>query len=401
MFLKSFNKKFSRPGGAACFFGRPTQRLSGSGSGFSCFAQGGQPFEVPGNAFELQFQPVARQPQVAHPPVAGGALPPAEDLFNLGADGAQEPVGPQGRSRQLLSAHGLAQDAVGDPVFSAPLAASSAPIGLVGHHHFLVAPHHGVKPAAVMHVGAGQRDGADKGVGLVHRRMGLVAVVGLPSLGGEASLAIAAGFIPLGRSPAGGLQQRRIHQGAGLEDQPLLLQLPVDQAQQLFVQAVLAQPLAKAHQGGFIRHRILQSQADESTPRKTVGHQLLALRVGEAIAVLQQAHLKEGQRRTGRAPGGRRIHRLEGRLHRLPVQDGVEPLQKIVGRRRGHQAVQKSHLRIGRRVHAFLTVNQIKCSSSFCRGLELSFTAPVASKIKLKQRWSGLGHRFSRLLKNG
>jgi hypothetical protein len=76
-------------------------------------------------------------------------------------------------------------------------------------------------------------------------------------------------------------------------------------------------------------------------------------------------------------------------------------LQKIVGRRRGHQAVQKSHLRIGRRVHAFLTVNQIKCSSSFCRGLELSFTAPVASKIKLKQRWSGLGHRFSRLLKNG
>jgi hypothetical protein len=54
------------------------------------------------------------------------------------------------------------------------------PIGFVGHHHFLVALHHGFKFLAVMHVGAGQRNLPDQRVCFIHRHMHLVTIVRWP-----------------------------------------------------------------------------------------------------------------------------------------------------------------------------------------------------------------------------
>jgi hypothetical protein len=139
--------------------------------------------------------------------------------------------------------------------------------------------------------------------------------------------------------------------------------------QQHFVQAVLAQPLPETHQSGFIRHGVLQTQADKTPPAQAVGHQFLALRVGQPVAMLEQAHFEKHQRRTGRSSRAGRIHRLQGRLQRLPVQRLLQPGQKIVGGGGRHQAVEQSELGIGRRLHILLTVNQTQRSKSFCRGL--------------------------------
>jgi hypothetical protein len=56
----------------------------------SCSGQIHQPFEVPTDAFELQFQSVGIASDVAHAPVARATLPPAEDFFNPAAHTAHQ-----------------------------------------------------------------------------------------------------------------------------------------------------------------------------------------------------------------------------------------------------------------------------------------------------------------------
>jgi len=72
------------------------------------------------------------------------------------------------------------------------------------------------------------------------------------------------------------------------------------QPQQLVVQAMFPQPLAEAHLGRFIRHGVLQTQPDKAPPAQAVADQFLALRIGQALAMLEQTHFEGRQRGTRR-----------------------------------------------------------------------------------------------------
>src|SRR5476649_2481283 len=63
----------------------------------SCDAQVGQPFEVPTDALELQFQPVGFTAHIPHPPVTRAPLPPPKHFLNLTADRTEQSVYSQGR----------------------------------------------------------------------------------------------------------------------------------------------------------------------------------------------------------------------------------------------------------------------------------------------------------------
>jgi hypothetical protein len=219
--------------------------------------------------------------------------------------------------------------------------------------------------------GRTQRHSSDQRVHFIHGDVRLVTVMGLGFFHRIARLAITAGGIALRRRAARGLQQRRIHQRAGFQNQSFGLQLPVDQAQQVFVQTVCPQPLAEAHQRGFIRHGVLQTQTDETPSAQAVADQFLTLRIGQTIAVLEQTHLEEHQRRSRRTPRGRRIHRLQCLFQRHPIQRPVQPFQKIIGRGRDHQAVQKSKLGIGRRLHISRTLYSKIKFQDFCRDSDI------------------------------
>src|SRR5271163_3915051 len=97
----------------------------------SCRAQIDEPFEVPTDAFELQFQPVGRLAHIPHPPITGAPLPPGKYRFNLTPDRTEQPVRPHRRRAQLLPPAGLAQNPVGHAVLPAPFAPRLAPISLV------------------------------------------------------------------------------------------------------------------------------------------------------------------------------------------------------------------------------------------------------------------------------
>src|ERR1035437_234423 len=339
------------------------------GRGRSCRTQIHQPFQVPTDAFELQFQSVGGASHIPHPPAARAPLPPPKHFFNLTPDGTEQLVDPQRRRTQLLPSAGLAQNPVGHLVAATPFAPRFTPIRFVGHAHLFIAGDDVLKFFAVMHVGRRQGHLPDQRVRFIHPHMRLITVVWLSMLDRVTRVAVAAGLISLRGRAARGLQQRRIHQRADFQNQALGLQLPVDQRQQWFVQAMLTQPLAEAHQSRFIRHGVLQTQPHKAPPAQTVADELLALRVGQTVAVLEQTHLEERQRRTGRTPGGRRIHRLQRFFQRLPIQSPVEPLQKIIRWRGDHQAVQQSHLCVGRRLHIPLTYTHADRSKEFCRDL--------------------------------
>ena len=162
----------------------------------SCSGQSRQPFEVPTDAFKLQFQPVGVPPYIPHPPVTRAAFPPAKDSFDPAPQSAQQLVDPHRRVPQFFPTAGLAQNPVGDAVLTAPLAAGFTPVSLVRHHHFLVALDHRFKLPAVMHVGGRQRDLSDQCVRFIRRDMCFVAIVRLASLHGVARIAITASFCP-------------------------------------------------------------------------------------------------------------------------------------------------------------------------------------------------------------
>jgi hypothetical protein len=67
--------------------------------------------------------------------------------------------------------------------------------------------------------------------------------------------------------------------------------------------------------------------------------------------MLMQTHFEQPQRRAWGTPDRRRIHRLPRLPNRLPIQAPVELLQKVIGWRGEHQAVQQSYLCVGRRLH--------------------------------------------------
>ena len=112
------------------------RRFVGRGS---CRAQSHQSFQIPTDTFELQFQTIARLPQISYSPITGAPLPPGKHGFNLTPDRTEQTVRPHRRRAQLLPTAGLAQNPVGHAVFPAPFAPGFTPIRLVGHDHFLVA----------------------------------------------------------------------------------------------------------------------------------------------------------------------------------------------------------------------------------------------------------------------
>src|SRR5208282_3682017 len=96
--------------------------------GFSCRTQIGQPFEVPTDTFELQFQPVGFASHIPHPPVTCAPLPPSKHFLNLAPNRTEQPVRPHSGWPQLLPTAGLAQNPVGHTVLPAPFAAGLTPI---------------------------------------------------------------------------------------------------------------------------------------------------------------------------------------------------------------------------------------------------------------------------------
>src|SRR5260221_14501788 len=87
--------------------------------------------------------------------------------------------------------------------------------------------------------------------------------------------------------------------------------------------------------------------------------------------MVEESHLEARQRgRRADAPSSW-IHRLQRLFQRLPVQCAIQPFQKIVRRRGAHQAVQKSKLRIGRRLHISRTLDSKIKFQNFCRDTKM------------------------------
>jgi hypothetical protein len=125
--------------------------------------------------------------------------------------------------------------------------------------------------------------------------------------------------------------------------------------------------LPKPHRRSFVRHGVLQAQTDEPPPTQPVADQFLTLRIGQTVAVLDQTHLEEHQRRTGRTPGRRWKRGLQRLFNWPPIQGSVQLFQKVIGRRSDHQVVQQSHLVVSRRLHFPLTHRQIRRSKELYR----------------------------------
>src|SRR5271154_1727084 len=118
-------------GGWAPRFHRFVPPVPRSGRWFSCRGQTDQPFQVPTDAFELQFQAVGFMAHIPHAPVARAALPPAKHFLNLTTDRTEQPVGADRRRSQLLPTARFAQDPVRHTLPPAPFAPGPAPIRLV------------------------------------------------------------------------------------------------------------------------------------------------------------------------------------------------------------------------------------------------------------------------------
>lgn len=165
--------------------------------------------------------------------------------------------------------------------------------------------------------------------------------------------------------------QRRIDQRAGLQDESLALELAVDQRQQLLVAAVFDEPGPKAHQRRLVRNFVTQAQADKAPPGKPVADERLALRVGQAVAMLEQAHLEKHQGRGRRPARGGRIHRVQRRFDGGPVDQTIQPIQEVIGRGVRHETVEQTQLRIGFGLHAAIRSTHRHRYSKFCRGFNL------------------------------
>jgi len=301
-------------------------------------------FQVPTNAFEFQLQSIAFSTHVSDPSVSDAPLPPAKDFLYPAADRTEQLVDSQSSFAPLPAATGFAQDAIGHSVLTAPLTVLVAPIGFVGHDHLFVACNYALKLPAVVHAGFGQTYFTNKSVRFIHRHVRFVTVVRCSFLDGVVGVAVAAFIVFIGWRSSGGLQQRRVGQGAGLEYQSFPLQLLVDQSQQLLVQAMFNQPLAEANQSRFIGHGLFKTKSDKLAPGESVFDLFLALRVGKVVTMLEQEHFEDAERRLGQAAGGGGEHAFEPALDRQPINQLIETLEEVISWSRLNQSVEQVHL---------------------------------------------------------
>ena len=154
-----------------------------------------------------------------------------------------------------------------------------------------------------MDAGIAQSDLTNQRVLLVDGHVRFVAVMGLASLDGKARVIVATASVFPGRGAP-----RRSNSVASTRVQvfrmnPFCSSWRLTSCSSFSCSPCSDQPLAEAHQRGFVGHSVLQAQAHEPPPTHPVGDQLFTLRIGQAVAVLQQAHLEKHQRRMRRMAG--------------------------------------------------------------------------------------------------
>jgi len=107
-------------------------------------------------------------------------------------------------------------------------------------------------------------------------------------------------------------------------------------------------------QGGVDQRGLVQPQSGAAPPRQPVAHQLLALRIGDAVAVLQEKHLEDDQGRTRQPAGRGGEQRLQLPPQGRPVHQRLQPFEELVPRNLRRQPVQQPELRHRSLSHALL-----------------------------------------------
>ena len=118
--------------------------------------------------------------------------------------------------------------------------------------------------------------------------------------------------------------------------------------------------------------------------------QFLAPGVGKSITVPEEQPLEDDQGRGGQAAGGGGEHGLQGLAEGLPVHEGVEPAEEVVGRGGGQEAVLQFELTIGSRAHGFLqSIHPAFYSIEDRSFAEVSFLISMKNCCHLRDGWNG------------
>jgi hypothetical protein len=140
---------------------------------------------------------------------------------------------------------------------------------------------------AVMHVRRRGRDRMDQLRPAVDANVAFHAEVPLVTLAGLMHLRVASLVFVPGRT--GGIDDRRIHDGAGIQLQAVFLKVRVDQAEQLVTQVMGFKKMPELADRSFIRYRFpAQVDPDKSPHRARVIQGLFHGRVGQVEPMLQE-----------------------------------------------------------------------------------------------------------------
>ena len=142
-------------------------------------------------------------------------------------------------------------------------------------------------------------------------------------------LRVALAVLVLGRRRR--IQDGRVHDGAGADLQPMLLQIPVDQREDALAQTVPFQQVTELAHRGFVWRRLAaQVDGHEVTHRQRVVHRILDARIGQVEPGLEEVnpqHPLHPDRRTALAAV--RIVRLDQPHQLAPWNHQFHRSQKL------------------------------------------------------------------------
>src|SRR5512137_1409628 len=325
----------------------------------ACFNLSGPPPRNSGSGSPLQHQHLFQvetyplKPEVtsiAHPTHITAALHPivalqsTENPFHGPANPGIEFIPPLLVLSYGSITPGPIDDATEYPPASQRLLAGVLGIGSIGKHRRFIAPDHLFESMRLGDAGRGQSQMPDQAAALIHAEVDLVTKVPVFASAGPIRVGVGAGFSPARRVGLG-LDQSGVYQRTPSHDQPLSLELLLQQGKQGFSHPRLGQPVTEPANPRLIRNRVGKGQSQKTLKRQAIADGLFQAGIGQAVPLLQQQGFKHHHWRMAGTSLRGVIQRFQDLLEGPPVNLAVDLLQKVAFRHptRGLQ-VPKAHL---------------------------------------------------------
>src|SRR5581483_7518477 len=249
------------------------------------------------------------------------------------------------------------EDAVGDSPLPQPGARTFGVVNLVSIDGGCVLWRYPFKHMPILHAGSADERGSNEVVFEITAQVRLVAIKTTVVIAGVTGLRVRSA--PVGGrcriwTLAAGFDDGRIHQRRAFDDVAARFQLGVEQGQELFMQATLNEPLAKAADRGLIRHRLLSAKLDKLLKTQAVLDLLFRLGIAQIVEVLQNHDAQQDADAAGRASASA-IGRADARLGLAEIYFTVDGFEHAVGRAALlNGQIKKTRLLILFRLHSHL-----------------------------------------------